>query len=100
MSRGVSGNPGPRSSNALVNGLTKLGMFSSLLNVHELIEQQMITCWDITQLLHQPLHVYKIYKTLHIKTLETLLLVSVLRPSLGSYNFLAKVTLEIAKYSI
>jgi hypothetical protein len=32
---------------------------------------------------------------LHIKTLETLRHVSVLRPSSGSYIFLAKVTLEI-----
>jgi len=45
MSRVVSGNPGPRSRNAMVNGLTKLGMFCSLLNLHELIGQQMITCW-------------------------------------------------------
>jgi len=27
--------------------LTKLGMFCSLLNLHELIGQQMITCWDM-----------------------------------------------------
>jgi len=45
-------------------------------------------CFRVTQLLHQPLHIYKIY----IKTLRH---VSVLRPSSGSYIFLAKVTLEI-----
>jgi len=42
-----------------------------------------------TQLLHQPLHIYKIY------TLKMLRHVSVLRPSSGSYIYLAKVTLEI-----
>ena len=51
-----------------------------------------------TKLLHQPLHIYKIYKILHIKTLKTLRNVSVLRPSSGIYNFLAKVTLEIVTY--
>jgi len=51
-----------------------------------------------TQLLHQPMHMYKIYKILHIKTLKTLRHISVLRPSSGSYNFLAKVTLEIVTY--
>jgi hypothetical protein len=50
-------------------------------------------CCRVTQLLYQPMHIYKIYKTLHIKTLKTLQHVSVLRPSSGSYNFLAKVTL-------
>ena len=54
-------------------------------------------CW-LTQLLHQPLHIYKIYKILYIKTLKTLRHVSVLRPSSGSYIFLAKVTLEIVTY--
>ena len=44
------------------------------------------------QLLHQPLHIYKIYK---IYTLKKLRHVSVLRPCSGSYIFLAKVTLEI-----
>ena len=29
-------------------------------------------CCRFTQLLHQPMHVYKIYKRLHIKTLKTL----------------------------
>jgi len=38
-------------------------------------------------------YVYKIYKILHIKTLKTILHVSVLRPSSGSYIFLAKFTL-------
>jgi len=52
----------------------------------------------VLQLLHQPLHIYKIYKILHIKTLKKLRHVSVLRPSSGSYNFLAKVTLEIVTY--
>jgi hypothetical protein len=28
-------------------------------------------CCRVTQLLHQPLHIYKIYKNLHIKTLIT-----------------------------
>ena len=53
---------------------------------------------SFTQLLHQPLHIYKIYKILHIKTLKTLGHVSVLRPSSGSYNFLANVTLETVTY--
>ena len=44
------------------------------------------------------LHIHKIYKILHIKTLKTLRHVSVLRPSSGSYNFLAEVTLEIVTY--
>jgi len=39
----------------------------------------------VTQILHQPLHICKIYKILHMKTLKTLLHVSVLRPSSGSY---------------
>jgi len=52
-------------------------------------------CCRVTQSLHQPLHIHKIYKILHIKTLKTLRRVSVLRPSSGSYIFLAKVTLEI-----
>ena len=52
----------------------------------------------VTQLLHQPLHIYKIYKILHIKTLKTLRHVSVLRQSSGSCDFLAKVTLEIVTY--
>ena len=43
-------------------------------------------------------HIYKIYKILHTKTLKTLSHVLVLRPSSGSYNFLAKVTLEIFTY--
>jgi len=43
-------------------------------------------------------HIHKIYKILHIKTLKTLRHVSVLRPSSGSYIFLAKVTLEIVAY--
>jgi len=55
-------------------------------------------CCRVTQLLHQPLHIYKIYKNLHIKTLKTLRHVSALRPSSGSYIFLAKVTLEIVTY--
>ena len=46
-----------------------------------------------TQLLYQPLHIYKIYKILHIKTLKPLLHVSVLGPSSGSRIVLAKVTL-------
>jgi len=54
--------------------------------------------YPFTQLLHQPLHIYKIYKILHIKTLKMLRHVSVLRPSSGSYNFLAKLTLEIVTY--
>jgi len=49
-------------------------------------------CCRVTQLLHQPLHIYKIY------TSKTLRRVSVLRPSSGSYIFLAKVTLEIVTY--
>ena len=49
-------------------------------------------CCRVTQLLHQLLHIYIIYKILHIKTFRH---VSVLRPSSGSYIFLAKVTLEI-----
>ena len=53
----------------------------------------------VTQFLHQPLHIYKIDKILHIKTLKTLRHVSVLRPSSRSYIFLAKVTLEIVTYS-
>ena len=52
-------------------------------------------CCRVTQLLCQPLNIYKI---LRIKTLKTLRHVSVLRPSSGSYNFLAKVTLEIVTY--
>jgi len=56
------------------------------------------TCFRVTQLLLQPLHTYKIYKILHIKTLKTLRHVSILRPSSGSYIFLAKVTLEIVTY--
>jgi len=40
-------------------------------------------CCRVTQLLHQLLHIYKIY------TLKTLRRVSVLRPSSGSYIFLA-----------
>jgi len=55
-------------------------------------------CCRVTQLLHQPLHIYKIYKIVHIKTLKTLRHVSVLRPPSGSYIFLAKVTLEIVTY--
>ena len=55
-------------------------------------------CCRVTQLLHQPLHIYKICKILHVKTLKTLRHVSVLRPSSGSYNFLAKVTIEIVTY--
>ena len=52
----------------------------------------------VTQLLHQPQHIYKIYKILHVKTLKTLQHVSVLRPYSGSYIFLAKVTLDIVTY--
>ena len=52
----------------------------------------------VTQLLHQPLNIYKIYKILHIKTLKTLRNVSALRPSSGSCIFLAKFTLEIVTY--
>jgi hypothetical protein len=44
------------------------------------------------------IYIYKIYKILHIKTLKTLRHISVLRPSSGSYMFLAKVTLEIVTY--
>ena len=55
-------------------------------------------CRSVTQLLHQPLHIYKIYKILHIKTLKTFRHVSVLRPSSGSCKVLAKVTLEIVTY--
>jgi len=55
-------------------------------------------CCRVTQLLHQPLHILKIYKILHIKTLKTLRNVSVLRPFSGSYNVLDKVTLEIVTY--
>jgi len=40
----------------------------------------------ITQLLHQPLHIYNIYKILHIITLKTLRHVSVLRPSSGKIS--------------
>ena len=44
-------------------------------------------------------HMYiKFIKFLHIKTLKTLTHVLVLRPSSGSYIFLAKVTLEIVTY--
>ena len=53
---------------------------------------------SVSQLLHQTMHIYKIYKILHIKRLKTLRHVSVLRPSSGSYNFLANVTLEIVTY--
>jgi len=53
---------------------------------------------DLTQLLNQPLHIYKIYKLLHTKTLKTLRHVSVLRPSSDSYIFLVKITLEIVTY--
>jgi len=56
-----------------------------------------IVC-KVAQLSHQPMHIYKIYKILHFKTLKTLRHVSVLRPSSGSYNFLAKATLEIVTY--
>jgi len=59
------------------------------------LQNILVTAVQITQLLHQPMHIYKIYKILHIKTLKTLRHVSVLRPSSGSYNFLAKVTLDI-----
>ena len=52
-------------------------------------------CCRVTQLLHQPLHIYKI---LYIKTLKTLRHVSILRPSSGSSIFLVKVTLEIVTY--
>ena len=52
-------------------------------------------CCRVTQLLHQQLHIYKMYKILHIKTLKMIRHISVLRPSSGSYIFLAKVTLEI-----
>jgi len=52
----------------------------------------------VTQLLHQPLNIYKIYKILHIKTLKTLRHFSALRPSSGSCIFLAKFTLEIVTY--
>jgi len=52
----------------------------------------------VTQSLHQPLHIYKIYKNLHITTLITFRHVSVLRPSSGRYIFLAKVTLEVVAY--
>ena len=55
-------------------------------------------CCRVTQLLNQPMHIYNIYKILHVKTLKKLLHVSVLRPSSGSYIFLAKVTLEIVTY--
>ena len=56
-------------------------------------------CCRDTQLLHQPLHIYNIYKLfLHIKTLKTLRHVSVLRASSGNCIFLAKVTLEIVTY--
>jgi len=40
-----------------------------------------------TQLLHQPLHICKIYKILHIKTFKKLRHVLVLRPSSGSCIF-------------
>jgi len=53
-----------------------------------------LICQRITQLLHQTLHIYKIYK-IHIKILKTLRHISVLRPSSGSYIILAKVTLVI-----
>ena len=43
-------------------------------------------------------YINKIYKILHIKTLKTLRQISVLRPSSGSYIFLAKVTLVIVTY--
>ena len=59
---------------------------------------KIILCISDTQLLHQQLHIYKLCKTLRIKTLKTLRHVSVLRPSSGSYIFLAKVTLEIVTY--
>ena len=49
----------------------------------------------VTQLLHQPMHYIKFIK---FYTLKTLRHVSVLRSSSGSYNFLAKVTLEIVTY--
>jgi len=55
-------------------------------------------CCRVTQLLHQPLHICKIYKILHIKKLKMLWHVLVLRPSSGSYIFLAKVTLEIVTH--
>ena len=51
-----------------------------------------------TKLLHRQLHIYKIYKILHNKILKPFQYVSVLRPSSGSYKFLAKVTLEIVTY--
>jgi len=44
------------------------------------------------QLLHQPMHIYRIYTLKHLKTLRR---VSALRQSSGSYILLAKVTLEI-----
>ena len=53
---------------------------------------------ELLNFLHQPLHTYKIYKILHIKTLKTPRHVSVLRPSSGSYIFLAKIVLEIVTY--
>ena len=55
-------------------------------------------CCRVTQSLHQRLHIYNIYKILHIKTLKTLRHVSVLRPSSGSCIFLTNVTLEIVTY--
>ena len=67
-------------------------------NLHFLFSLFHCACFRVTQLLHQPLHIYKIYKILHIKTLKTLRHVSVLRPSSGTYIFLAKVTLEIVTY--
>jgi len=67
-------------------------------HVEDIFSLLYCVCCRVTQLLHQPLHIYKIYNILHIKTLKTLLHVSVLRPSSGSYIFLAKVTLEIVTY--
>ena len=53
---------------------------------------------EFIQLLHELLHIHKIYIMLHIKTLNTLGNISVVRPSTGIYIFLAKVALEIVTY--
>jgi len=52
-------------------------------------------CCRVTQLLHQSLHIYKIYKIYTLKHSKMLRHVSILEPSSGSYIFLAKVTVEI-----
>ena len=48
------------------------GNFYVLRRKNLCIKGEIVRANTFTQLLHQPLHIYKIYQILHIKTLKTL----------------------------